>query len=389
MRKYKAIICIVQALLMLNMSVGAYAAIIPEEDMSVYDGSDTFNMLNKIVASEVARGNSKYDEFIDTYAGSVVAQNGELVVFVKENNETVNSIKNELYRNNIQASSIQFVDVEYSYGELEAYKHMMWAFVSQAKENIVDSVLYAWSNKLQATAIDPVTNRVELYVVGFDEGDFNLCETYFGSYPYEIEILPEGYGLNEEITINPGQAISTTGGSLGFRCKLDGAEGFITSTHGSTDSFVAQEKSVQVNGVTVGKITAGKYDGKSDFAFVELTNSNCNVSTTTNTTEAYTLHETHYVISLPVGYDVYMAGKIEEDTREGKVYRDGYTISDGSDWIVCDYPSDNGDSGGCIFAEVDGDYCIIGIHNGSLINTPYAFGTKLTTMKGYYDIVIY
>ena len=60
---------------------------------------------------------------------------------------------------------------------------------------------------------------------------------------------------------------------------------------------------------------------------VESVYPNYDVSTTTNTTEAYTLHETHYVVSLPVGYDVYMAGKMDDDTREGKVYRYDYTIS--------------------------------------------------------------
>lgn len=86
----------------------------------------------------------------------------------------------------------------------------MWDFVSQAKENVSDSVLWTWSNKLQAAAIDPATNKVELYVVGFGEADFELCEEYFCGYPYEIEILPEGYGLKEETTLNPGQAITTT-----------------------------------------------------------------------------------------------------------------------------------------------------------------------------------
>ncbi len=389
MKKYRAIICIIQALLMLHMSIGSYAAVVPEEDVAVYNGSDTFNKLNKIVASEIEQGNSKYNEFIDTYAGSVIDETGKLIVYVQEKDETVNSLKNELYNANIQTSAIQFVDVEYSYNELKAYRNLMWDFVSQAKENVSDSVLWTWSNKLQAAAIDPATNKVELYVVGFGEADFELCEEYFCGYPYEIEILPEGYGLKEETTLNPGQAITTTGGSLGFRCKLDGVEGFVTATHGSTDSFVAQEKIVKVGAVTVGKITAGKFDGYADFAFVELTNPNYDVSTTTNTTEAYTLHETHYVVSLPVGYDVYMAGKMDDDTREGKVYRYDYTISSGSEWIVCDYPSETGDSGGCIFAEVNGDYCIIGIHDGSLTNTNYTYGTKLTTMQGYYNIVIY
>jgi hypothetical protein len=38
MKKYRAIICIIQALLMLHMSIGSYAAVVPEEDVAVYNG---------------------------------------------------------------------------------------------------------------------------------------------------------------------------------------------------------------------------------------------------------------------------------------------------------------------------------------------------------------
>ncbi|MBE6568626.1 MAG: hypothetical protein E7658_00220 [Ruminococcaceae bacterium] len=378
--------CIIEAILVLHMSCVINAA---SNNSIIYDGSNVFNTLNSILANDMLSEKTQYEDFLASYAGAIIDESGKLIVYLENNVTSLSGLKEELYEKNVAVSSIQFLDVEFSYNELKAYKNVMWDFVTQTKENEINETIYLWANKLQATAIDPASNRVELYVVGFEEEDYDLCEQFFGDYPYEIEILPEEYRLQEDTTIKPGQSVTSTGGSIGFRCKLSGVEGFITATHSSTDYNVQNEVSVSIGGVVVGKITAGKYDGMSDFTFVELTNPNYDISATTNTSPAYTLNGSNYVVSLPVGYEVFMAGCKSSSVREGTVYRDGYTISQGSDWLVCDYPSQSGDSGGCIFAEVNGDYCIVGIHDGTLVGTGLDYATKLSTMRGYYDITLY
>lgn len=47
--------------------------------------------------------------------------------------------------------------------------------------------------------------------------------------------------------------------------------------------------------------------------------------------------------------------------------------------MICSYSSSGGDSGGCIFAVVNGENRVVGIHDGSIGQNKY--GTKFTAMK--------
>lgn len=388
----KRTLCSIVALFIILscMALSVYGEEHTIDTCSFYDGSETFNILNSVLIEESKEKTVQYSDFINAYAGSKIRDDGTLIIFIKRTHEanSISNVKSKLLLSGVHNDALIFKSVEYSEKELIAFRNSILENIHQWRNGTDKSTHKNWVEKFVAASIDPEKNLVELYVTDFSSSDYEKCDQIFSGYPYEIKILPGGYDKIEETTLKPGQGISSTGGSIGFRCKLDGVKGFITATHASTDNNVENEVNVKINGVTIGKITAGKYNDKSDFAFVEITNSNYDVGRTTNTTPQYTLKETSYVISLPEGYAVYMAGKKSSEVRSGTVYRYDYAINPNSSWLLCDYPSESGDSGGCVFANVDGDYCIIGIHDGSY-GSNYKYSTKLTTMKEYYNIVIY
>ena len=91
---------------------------------------------------------------------------------------------------------------------------------------------------------------------------------------------------------------------------------------------------------------------------------------------------------------IYVAKTLSHSsTLSGKgVYHD-YAISAGTSWMIADYESSGGDSGGCVFAGVNGAYCVVGIHNGSINvdsdTQTEKYITKHSTMKDYFNITIY
>jgi len=345
-------------------------------------GDIAFDKFNAILADDMQATKSQYDSVRDNYAGSIIDGEGKLIVYYASELSGLDSLSRELRSANVNEDDIQFEQVQYSYTELEAHQKAMWRIRNAAMDK--EDGLEKWAEKIISVAINPKHNCVSVLANGFDDSDYLLCEKYFGDYSYEVEITEASGEISEHVTLKPGQGISTRG-SLGFRCKLNGVAGFVTSVHTASWSSLPKLKD---GSTEYGEITAGKYDGKADFCFVKITNSNYNVSLATNTSPAYTLHATNYVVSLPTGKAVYMAGATSSSVRTGKVVYYNYAISSGTEWLVCDYANNPGDSGGCIFANVNGDYVVIGVNNG-LVGNIGSYGTKLTVMKGYYSNLTY
>jgi hypothetical protein len=358
-----------------------------EENLSLKQvGEIAFDVINAVLVEDDLAKEHKYQKFKDNYAGSKIDDQGKLVVYVSQKGPALDALKDELSCNNVNSDDVQFIEVRYSYSELKKQQISMWNFRNKTLEG--EGILKEWADKIVSMPVDPSYNCVLILVNDFVPSDYSLCKEYFGEYSYRIESVAGNGEIIEEITtIKPGQSIST-GGSMGFRCKLDGVEGFVTAIHTASYSGI---NPISVGGTNIGAITDCKYDGKSDFAFVEITNSNYTAGRITNTSPSRTLHASHYVVALPQGYTVYMAGGTTTNIREGEVEYYDYAIASGTEWLVCSYPSSGGDSGGVIFAEVNGDYCVVGIHDGSISisGTTMKYGTKLTTMKDYYNIVIY
>jgi len=344
-------------------------------------GDIAFDKFNAILVDDMQATRSQYNRVIDNYAGSIINDEGKLIVYFSSELSVLDPMRDELRSAGVSDDDIQFVQVQHSYEELEEHQKEMWRIRNASMDR--EDGLEKWAEKIISVAINPEHNCVAVLANGFDNSDYLLCERHFGDYSYEVEITTANSEIHEEVTLKPGQGIST-GGSLGFRCKLNGVAGFVTAVHTASWSSLPNLKDGSTD---YGQITAGVCDGKADFAFVKITNSNYNVGLATNTSPSYTLHATNYVVSLPTGKAVYMAGATSSSVRTGTILYYNYAISSGTEWLLCDYSSAGGDSGGCIFANVNGDYVVIGIHDGSAGTGKY--GTKLTVMKGYYSTLTY
>jgi hypothetical protein len=350
-------------------------------------GEIAFGIFHKMLVHDKEALRLQYENVIENYAGSKIDNNGNLIIYYADNISSLSLLKNELSKNGIKKDDIQYVEVKYSYNELKEQQNSMWLIRNYALEK--DEKLKKWALKIISMLINPEHNCITLLINKFDETDYMLCEKYFNLYSYEIEITEATGEIIEHLDVKPGMSIST-GGSAGFRCNINGNNGFMTSIH-----KIPTNITVAIGNSNIGNISnIGKYDGKSDFAFVELWGGQT-ANNVTNTTPSFTLHKANYVVALPIDYTVYMAGVNKTSVRVGKVINNDYSMDKGTEWLLCDYPSEPGDSGGVIFANVNNDYCVVGIHNGSVdyyvnnIKTKKAYSTKLNTMMKYYTITLY
>lgn len=354
-------------------------------------GKKMFDEMNSILLDENLCNQDEYEAFVTNYAGALIDEEGQLIVYYTGDESNIIPIEYQMQNaeqsqmlSDCVSENYQFVHVEYSYDELISFQKSMWDIRNNILNESLDEDLRLWADKISGIGINPEINGLDVIVTDFQTEDYELFNQYFKDYPYEL-IYSESYEVSETTTLKPGQSLST-GGSLGFRCKMNGVKGFLTTIHSSSTGSTVTD-----NGTTIGKVTASVHDGAADFSFVQVTNSNYSVGLTTNTSPSYTLHSSHYVVALPVGYTVYLAAGTSTTVKSGQVKYYDYSISSGSNWMVCTYNCIGGDSGGCVFANVNGDYVVCAINDGnvSIGSNNYPYSTKLTTIKDYYSIDIY
>lgn len=346
----------------------------------ISEGDKAFNALNSVLVD-----NPLYNEFIDLYGGGYIDpfENAILYVYYRNdlNMDLLATLKEE---DLLQGHSIVFLPCQYSYTQLCLMQNDIWNYkIAHENEN------NHWTTYLNAIGIDQSSNR--LHCIVSDEARVSCgMETVFENYPVEY-LISNNYVIEQQTTIHPGYELSYGGGgmSLGFRCKKNGVSGFLTTIHNSTTGGT-----VYCGGNSLGTVTVSVNDGYADFTFVKLTNSNYSISRYPKANTSYQLHSSNYAVSLPANYTVYMAGRTHSYIVSGVIKYADYSVGYGTHWLACSYSSDLGDSGGCVFAKVNGDYVVLAIHDGRIYDPStemyLAYSTKYTTIKSYYnDITLY
>lgn len=339
------------------------------------DGNHTFNQMNFVLEEGLENDDIDTKDFINNYAGGVI-KNDHLTIFLKDEVNDLDWFYSKMLENDISQEKYDIQFVDYSYTDLENQISSFWEY---RNNNLITGE--EWAPLVYSVAISQEYNCIMIFVdKDFEISNYNELNDFLSSISYRFEYTDEPQ-LEENTTLKPGMGIST-GGSIGFRCKINNEKGFITAVHTSNYSSLP---AVKYNGTTIGSITAGAYGNSADFAFVKITNSSYSMSLTTNTSPSYTLHSSHYVVSLAQGYTVYMAGKQSSTVRTGTVvyYSSSVSGDSGTDWLICSFTGIQGDSGGVIFAVVSGDNCVVGIYDGNYGTNSYA--TKLTRMQSSYS----
>lgn len=345
------------------------------------EGNRVFNCMNAVLEEDLAGTSPAFSDFVTNYGGGIIEGN-HLTIFIKGTISNQSLFETRMSEKGISPDRYDIVIVNYSYADLESQIASFWNFrneqISEGSE---------WAEEIYSAAICQEHNCITICISNtLDPSAHPELMDSLESISYEVVVSADEPQKIEETTLKPGMGLGT-GGSVGFRCKLNGNKGIVTTVHTTNYSSL---NPVSYAGVSFGNITAAVYGNSADFCFIQITNSNFTASRTTNTSPSYTLHASHYVTALPANYTVYMAGQNSSSVRQGSVvYYSSTVASDpGTDWLICNYSSSGGDSGGCIFAVVDGDNCVVGIHDGSCSSGKY--GTKLTRMKASYsNLVIY
>lgn len=174
-------------------------------------------------------------------------------------------------------------------------------------------------------------------------------------------------------SLKPGGYIGTEHGnawlsySIGWRgWRINNAgkhtEGLVTAGHDNKLNDIAYTS----GGNTFGKFVLRRYGGKLDMAFVQRTNNNYDVSNTIKFSGS-SLKAGYYVrsSSMCVGDKIYKVG-MTTGLTSGKILSKSCSVSyDGkafTDFVRADYYSDEGDSGGLVYMDVNGAYRILGNH---------------------------
>ncbi|MCL1880625.1 MAG: S1 family peptidase [Oscillospiraceae bacterium] len=218
-------------------------------------------------------------------------------------------------------------------------------------------------NNVSAFGADCINNSIEVHLKDYSEAEIiHFRETILDSLVLVfIEVYDELHtetSVAPRITLNPGSSNRMWGGSVGYRARRNGRDGFVTHGHGG----IRRNQNFVVNGFTYGTVVEQQFSGQIDASFVE-TNIRVNLTASpVSTTTAQTQFRT--------GDNVTLLGQTSLITH-GTIRNTNYT------WVCtaritgtvrANYSSAAGDSGGVVLWHNANTVRVAGIHIGRTTN---------------------
>ena len=303
------------------------------------------------------------------YAGAYIDDNNELVVNLTTSSEKIK----DMVQKNTESQEVQFKKQKYSYEKLmEVYESIKTSIESTEYMEVISSF-----------AVDEMNNNVTVkitdlsYVDGFRK---DICDAECIHFVKEHEKIS-----TEKSYLKPGGLIRLASNAFysigwrGWRTNSAGNHtvGLVTAAHNNKLKDIAYT----LNKHTFGKFVKRSYGGTLDAAFVQNTSKTFDVSNTIKFSGS-SLKAGYYVRSanIFVGQKVYKAG-MTTGLTSGTVLNRSCTViyaehkgapeKTFTDYVEASYKSDNGDSGGLVYMDVNGAYRIAGIHVASNGTTAY------------------
>lgn len=310
-------------------------------------------MLEKITVNPGARGSlRRYEE---SYGGSYIDENGELVVLLTEN-----VYKNrKMIREYTEDNTILIKTCQYSYNELmEVIDTLNGELLNLSEQDVLIDEMYD----------NVYLNRVIIRVRNLDDKKEQIIREIIDSGCMEFQNSEQGAVLQEGLC--GGSRIvscdSGVGSTLGFCATRDGVEGYVTAGH-SADR-IGEE--FTYNGTVIGEVThtAWYENTTADAGFIKANTQ----GTLTNYIMGYRcIAATGY--EYPYGTQISMYGQAS-GLQRGMIY--SYHTSRFEvkgqyatiDHVRADYSSRDGDSGAPVFL-YEGNYggvsicTLLGIHS--------------------------
>ena len=346
-------------------------------------------LMNSYKHETLLRSSSNEKEIIypDYYAGAYIDDTGELIVVV-----TTMSADIEEIRTATRNQSITISYAQNSYNDLvclkeciedkyDEYYSMYSNKVNEADQDLLGAVI-----NFTGVGISERSNKLIVGLSSTEPNDIEMFEKYFVSSEM-IVYEQSSHAVEESTSLYCGSAIYTVNGngSIGYRCKIkkgnEYLRGFITAGHvtGNGEAIGVYTAPGLSPATKIGTVEAYKYSGNVDMAFVAIDSGYEIESATSNRV----LSE-NYFTSIAEGKTIYMWGKSSNKEVQGEIESNSYSFTTSSgvkltDCIKSNYPSEDGDSGGVVYAYINGSYCIVGIHHG--VKSELLFWRKAITIK--------
>lgn len=283
------------------------------------------------------------------YYGGMYVQNDKLVVLVRENNT---SVRENLIKR-CGGAGFEMINCDYSFVELRDIVQKVIKSLQNTNElNIVGCALLDKENKIEVWLDDCSQQSIDKFKAVI--GDYS-CFTFKTSNPVQFE---ESIYSGSSIGVKNG--VTNGWGSLAYRARRNGAEGFVGSGH--VMKYVGNALYNDNHSTVIGDCIASNIGGTVDASFCTLrsgytpSNQVRNNFFTLSTTTKFPL----------VGEIVNIAGRHNNGSGHvvsTYVIYNGYTGAVMSGGIAADYASKDGDSGAVIY---DNSGRLVGVHVGKV-----------------------
>lgn len=301
----------------------------------------------------------KASEYAKGYGGSYVNDEGRLVVLILIAQDFEKTVANTRERAQSVQDAILLETCTYSYSQLIEAMEAIDAYKlgSSAKSDL----------GLNIQGAGPY-NRINQVIVELKE----VTQASVDAFKKEVCDLPciqfvtAGEPPVDDVNVNCGDAIACngSGGSVGYRVRLSGANGFLTAGHvAKSTSSTNNANSVTYGGTKCAECTKRQQSGSVDAAYCKITNTSY---TPTNNVGSNTLSTT--IETLSEGSIVNLRGKNTQSS--GKILSTSYsgTFSDiyFTNLVQTDYSRAGGDSGGLVYSYYasSGERRTLGTHKG-------------------------
>lgn len=360
-----------------DMSSDGDVSIVENNVLSVSDIANNLgNSFMPITRSAIENGTFDYPDY---YGGMCVKDNQKLVVFVLDGD--LDSFRRDL-EERCQSSNFELLVCQYSMNQIISVSKK----ISESDSNILNELkIYYWG-------VDEEKNRLLVMMGDVSEGNLNRFKSLVIDSPV-IEFCESTPVTLYAETVSPGsggyEAVGPGWGSIGFRCKYQNKNAFVTSGHIMRAVGKVLYKD-ETYAVSYGTCVACDVTGR-DIAI-------CTPSTGITISNTFTFGSSTRTLStktslpskdLPVG----LKGKYNASSGSIKITSTSFPNRTYTAFAAGDFTSANGDSGGIVFNRNDNS--IVGILMAGAVATVdgvsmnLSFFTPYSAISGKYGITLY
>lgn len=343
----------------------------------------------------------------ENISGIYCGEDEGIVVLTTDNDLT--TVENEV-DSLVSTDAVKIEHAEFSYNELLALQSAI-----QEQVNMSQNEDDLWA-KIADVSVDDKSNKVIVAVKDLSENDKVILLQNIEN-PNMISFVESENELTAT-DLKPGARIMSptvdSQGNAAIRCYSIGCRawrvnsdgtyqyGFITAGHDNKNGDKFYYGSTAESNY-IGKVVVCSKMGYWDFAFVALENRAKYRLSNSISYSQYTLSSGKYLSSVMEGQICAFAGAYSGQLLFGRVVTDETAYMafasayDSSKKIVVGrlvsakmgYDVKNGDSGGLLFAVIDGSPCVIGTLTGGTAGTKMSYYSKYALIKNDFEINIY